>query len=116
MDESVPTAHDLTEVNILSGVVARLQQELELAQLRLRDAWARVPFDANVLRKPWKSDIAVTCRACGKPTLWRTARGIAEHMPECPTVGLIPKGKISDDVWAILSGLDNDDEKLDDDA
>jgi hypothetical protein len=77
----IPSTHDMIEVHNLSGVVARLEQELDLARLQLRDAWARVPFDSTILKKPYKSDIAVTCRACGKPTVWRTARGLAEHQP-----------------------------------
>lgn len=116
-DDQIPSPHDMSEVYTLSGVVARLRQELELAELRLRDAWALVPFDPAVLRKPWRSDIAISCRACGKPTTWRTARGLAEH-PECPDVAR-HRGRagVSDDVWAILSGLksDKEEESLDDD-
>lgn len=112
---TTPDNHDLSEVHTLSGVVARLEQELELARLQLRDAWARVPFDPDVLRKPWKSDVPATCRACGKPTRWRTAKGIAEHMPACPSEVHIPRGKVSDDIWAILSGSASAEESLDDD-
>jgi len=109
---TTPDNHDLTEVNALSGRVARLEQELELARIQLRDAWARVPFDPSVLRKPWKSDIPVTCRVCGKPTRWRTSKGLAEHMPTCPSDVRIPR--ISEDVWAILSGsAETADEELD---
>ena len=116
-EETIPSTHDMTEVHALSGVGARLQQELELAQLQLRDAWARVPFDPTILKKPWKSDIAVSCRSCGKPTRWRTGRGIAEHMPECPTEVHIPRGRVSDNVWNMLAGFTESpmDESLDDD-
>lgn len=113
--QQIPSQHDMLEVNNLSGHVARLEQELDLARLQLRDAWARVPFDSSLLKKPWKSDIAVTCRACGKPTVWRTAKGIAEHQPECPTESVRRIPTISSDVWDILRGLDTDDENLDDD-
>jgi len=120
MDEDssqVPSQHDMAEVHSLSGEVARLEQELELARLRLRDAWARVPYDAAVLRRPWRADIAVSCRVCGKATTWRTARGLAEHQPECPTVGAMPRRGVSDSVWDLLKGLDGseNDESLDDD-
>lgn len=110
---TTPDNTDLTEVHALSSRVAQLEQELELARLQLRDAWARVPFDPDVLRRPWKSDVPATCRACGKPTLWRTARGLAEHMPVCPSDVRIPK--ISADIWAILSGETPVEESLDDD-
>lgn len=111
----VPRPQDMEEVIQLSGRVARLEQDLELARLQLRDAWARVPYDPSVLRKPYQSDIAVTCRACGKPTRWRTSKGIAEHMPECPTSPVVRRESISADVFSILQGLDTDDENLDDD-
>lgn len=113
--ELVPRPEDMAEVIQLSGRVARLEQDLELARLQLRDAWARVPYDPSVLKRPYQSDIAITCRACGKPTRWRTARGIAEHMPECPSTLAVRRESISADVFSILQGLDTDDENLDDD-
>ena len=117
-EESIPSQHDMTEVHALSGVVARLEQELDLARLQLRDAWARVPYDVTILRKPWKSDIAVGCRSCGKPTRWRTAKGLAEHQGECPSEVHIPRGRVSDSVWNLLTGVAEtpaSDESLDDD-
>lgn len=110
---TTPDNHDMLEVHTLAGQVARLEQELDLARLQLRDAWARVPYDPEVLKKPWKSDIAVTCRACGKPTRWRTAKGIAEHFGACPSEIRMPK--VSSDVWAILLGEGVVEESLDDD-
>ena len=117
--EPIPSEHDLSEVHFLSGHVARLEQELDLARLQLRDAWARVPFDPTVLLKPYKSDIAATCRVCGKSTKWRTSRHLAECQPECRVAtGHGGRASISDDVWALLSTIDqpaSEDESLDDD-
>ena len=117
--EQIPSQHDMTVVHNLSGVVARLEQELELARLQLRDAWALVPVDSSILKKPYKSDIAVTCRVCGKPTVWRTAKGLAEHQPECPAASSHSFGRknnVSQEVWDMLRGLtgDDNDESLDD--
>ena len=113
--ELVPRPQDLEEVIQLSGHVARLEQDLELARLRLRDAWARVPYDPAVLRRPYQVDIPATCRVCGKSTTWRTPRGLVEHL-QCPTLS-VRRESISSEVWGILSGLtgDDNDENLDDD-
>jgi hypothetical protein len=121
MDEQIPSEQDMAEVRMLNGAVARLEQELEETRARLRDAWTRVPVDPDLLKKPWKSDIAVTCRLCGKPTVWRTAKGHAQHVPECPSVEYVAGRKkvvVSDAVWNLLQGLDGseNDENLDDDA
>ena len=113
----VPGPQDLEEVIQLSGRVARLEQDLELARFQLRDAWTRVPYDPAVLRKPYQADIAVACHVCDRPTKWRTPRGIAEHL-ECPvsTVSIRPAA-VSNDVFDILLGLtgDDNDESLNDD-
>ena len=112
----VPTPADLVDVIRLSGHVARLEQELELSRLQLRDAWARVPFDPSVLRKPYRADVTATCRVCGKGTTWRTARGLVEH-PVCPVLVTRKRETVSSDVFDILLGLtgDDNDESLDDD-
>lgn len=105
--DSIPSQHDLAEVVHLSGVVARLEQELELARVQLRDAWARVPADPRILRGPYRSDIAIPCSECSKPTRWRTGKGIAMHPHgRCEMAG---KGRrhtlgIPQDVWDIIEG------------
>lgn len=116
----VPGNEDMVEVIRLSGVVARLEQELDLSRIQLRDAWARVPVNPDALKKPWRSDIAVTCRLCGNKTTWRSAKGHAEHPDgECPRVSHTPaRVGVSDNTWAMLMGSDDEvaeGESLDDD-
>jgi|SRR5712691_7038768 len=116
--EQIPRQEDMNEVIALSQRVAQIEQELELARLQLRDAWARVPVDPAILRQPYRSDIPVTCVECGRPTRWRTGKGHAHCQPECKvqaearktTVG-IPQA-----VWDILDGVVAiGEENLDDD-
>ena len=112
-EQQIPAPHDMTEVIRLSGAVARCAQELELLNMQLRDAWARVPSDATLVKRPFRSDIRATCRNCGIQTFWRTGRGLAQCFPECKNEAReasrpSSKQSLPQFVWDILTG-DSDD-------
>lgn len=116
--ELVPvlSQQDLVEVASLSSRVARLEQELELARLQLRDAWARVPCDERLVKPAYQSDIKATCKECGQLTKWRV-QGMALCQPACKVARERVKTThgIPQAVWDILEGVSEVEESLDDD-
>ena|SRR6266850_4556222 len=59
-----------------------LEYELVTARKTLEDLYQATP-PAPMVRGPFKSDIKITCTACGTKTLWRTGRGAGKCYPAC---------------------------------
>ena len=99
-----PTNDDLAEVRRLSHRIVELQRELHDIETQLAAAWKRVPTDETILRRPYKSDIAVTCTECGMKTKWRLGTGAAKCQPVCvEKIHTVRETKgISSNVWNIL--------------
>ena len=115
MESRNPTEADMAEVCALNAHIVALEREIEFTRLQLKQAWTRVPFDATIVRQPYKSDIAVTCRECGHQTKWRTGKGIAQCQPLCQEPRKVRASKVNDDLWNILNGAPAVEENLDDD-
>ena len=80
-----------------------LERELDETWRLLRFAW-KTEHPPNIEKRPWKSDVRVACRSCGKSTLWRHGKGWAECFPECKVVVERVKTTpgIPGEVWKIL--------------
>lgn len=105
----------LAVVAYLSKRRDALAEELGMTEHLLHAAWKLVPADPNILRAPYKSDVAATCRECGESTKWRTGTGFAKCQPACHRQGH-RKMAIPQEVWDILEGkIDLSNESLDDD-
>lgn len=95
----------------ISGEVVQLHRRImllngerdDLLKALRKAGWTR-PEDVPI-KTPYKSDIAVGCVECGKPTKWRIG-GKAIHHPECPpdlrVVGGARRIVVSDEAWKIL--------------
>lgn len=67
-------------IQALTKKVDDLKDALRIAECELREAWKNEP--SNLVRRAYKSDIAITCGICRKPTKNRNDRGWPQHI-EC---------------------------------
>lgn len=83
--------------------VRRLEHEIEEARRLMRILW-KSEKPEKLEKRPYRADVRVSCRDCGKDTFWRHGKGWAQCFPECrvatprvqTTVG------IPAEVWKIL--------------
>jgi len=102
-----------TKTAFWSQEVVRLRSQLNEAEEQLRQAWKQVPYDPEILKKPYESDIAVSCYECGRLTKWRTGKGGAHCQPLCPTARGPARPRIAQEIWDFITATTT--ESLDDD-
>lgn len=117
VEHRAPQNNDLEDVRRLTQHLDFLREQVRQCEDALHEAWMKIPYDPEITRKPWKSDIKVNCRNCGRPTLWRTSKGHAMHInkdgiQECPPdkLGRSTPG-IAQEIWDILDMPDEVDEE-----
>lgn len=110
----IPTNNDLETVQRLQNHLYFLREQVTQTEEALKEAWSKVPYDPEIAKKPWRSDIATACRNCGRPTKWVHPRGYSAHFNkdgamECPpdklgrTTIAIPQ-----DVWDAFDMIDDE--------
>ena len=84
--------------------VRRLEAELEEAWRVLRLAWQNERPPDILEKRPYRSDVKVACRACGRLTSWRAGKGWAQCFPACHVTREVAKttANIPPEVWKIL--------------
>lgn len=118
VEHRAPVNNDLEDVRRLTTHLDFLREQVRQCEDALHEAWLKIPYDPEITRRPWKSDIKVNCRNCGRPTLWRSSKGHAMHinkdgLVECPPdkLGRSTPG-IAQEIWDILDMDDEDGETL----